>query len=633
MKILHLEDNPTDGELVLVALEKEWPGCRVERVQTRDGFLAALQGGGFDLILSDFSMPGFDGVSALALARERRPDLPFIFLSGTIGEDNAVEALKHGATDYVIKDRMGRLVPAVRRALEEIREQRLRQTAERRLREQAELLDKARDAVCVAGLDQRVTYLNRSAEILFGRPLAEAAGRPLSHFLIHMGSAPLFEIVRQGLDADSAWAGELRVANQDGCDLTVDSRWTLVRDADGRPQSILIINTDITEQKKLKQQLLRTQRLESIGTLAGGIAHDLNNALAPILMSVELLREKLPDDRSSHLLDVLAHSAQHGASLVRQVLAFARGVEGERAELQLRHIIRDVVQLVGETIPRSITIRSEAPADLWPLRGDATQLSQILVNLCVNARDAMPKGGQLTIRAQNLVVDDALARAHSGASPGPHVVLSVADTGAGIAPEIMDRIFDPFFTTKPVGKGTGLGLSTVLGLVRSHGGFLQVQSQVGEGTEFRLHFPAAVVAPAAAVVAVPVADRPRGSGQLVLVIDDEPAVRNVLRALLENYGYRTLVAANGTDGIALYRERSTEIALVITDLMMPAMQGEEVVATLRVMNPAVRILAVSGLIEPDKLGVVPELGRLDFLPKPITSLTLLTTVHRLLRAT
>ena len=490
MNILHLEDSPTDSELIRATLEQEWPGCRIAPARNRADFEAELAAGAFDLILSDFSMPGFDGVSALHLAHRLRPGVPFIFLSGTIGEDVAVDALKHGATDYVIKDRMGRLVPAIHRALREREAQRLRETAERRLREQADLLEKARDAILVTDLDHRVTYLNRSAEALFGWAHAEAVGRPLVEFFAHAGSIPPFETACRALDADGAWAGELRVAAQDGRGITVDSRWTLVRDASGRPQSILIISTDVTEQKKMEQQLLRSQRLESIGTLAGGIAHDLNNALAPILMSVELLRDKLPDDRSARLLDVLASSAQHGAGLVRQVLAFARGAEGERADLQPRLVIRDVCRLVAETLPRSITIRAELPADLWLLRGDPTQLSQILVNLCVNARDAMPDGGQLVIRAENTHVDETLARTHLGVQPGPHVLVTVADTGAGIPPGMLDRIFDPFYTTKPLGKGTGLGLSTVLGLVKSHGGFLQVCSTMGQGTEFRLYFPA-----------------------------------------------------------------------------------------------------------------------------------------------
>ena len=632
LRILHLEDSLIDAELIHTALTTEWPECRIEQVKTRAELVAALTQTEFQLLLSDFSMPGFNGLAALMLAREHRPELPFIFLSGTMGEDHAVEALKHGATDYVIKDRMGRLVPAVRRALDQVREQRHRQRAERRLREQAGLLNQARDAICVTDLENRLTYLNGSAERLFGWTQEEMLGRPLAQLLARAGSSPPFEAARLALDTDGAWTGELRVVARSGRELIVDSRWTLVRDDAGRPQSILLINTDITEQKKLELQLLRSQRLESIGTLAGGIAHDLNNALAPILMSVDLLRDKFSDARTASLLDVLDASAQHGASLVRQVLAFARGAEGERTELQPGLIIRDVVQLISETFPRAITIRTEVPAGLWLVRGDPTQLSQVVINLCVNARDAMSAGGELVLRAQNFPVDEALIRAHPGASAGPHVLLTIADTGCGIAAEILDRVFDHFFTTKQAGKGTGLGLSTVLGLVKSHGGFLQVQSVVGCGTEFRLFFPAVKTPPPAGAAGARVAP-PRGRGETVLVIDDEPGVREVAQVLLKAAGYHTLVAANGPDGLALYRQHAAGIAAVITDLMMPVMQGAEVIAGLRTINPAVRVLAMSGLVEADHVGVTPEPGRLEFLAKPMTGDQLVRALQHLLAAT
>ncbi len=324
-------------------------------------------------------------------------------------------------------------------------------------------------------------------------------------------------------------------------------------------------------------------------------------------------------------------AAEHGAGPVRQALAFACGAEGNRTVLQPRLILRDVVQLVSETLPRSITINSEVAAGLWLLRGDPTQLSQIFVNLCVNARTAMPDGGQLSLLAENILVDENLACKHPGVQPGPHVLLVVRDTGTGIPPEMLDRIFDPFFTTKPLGKGTGLGLSTVLGLVRSHGGFVQVQSTAGQGTEFRLYFPAVEAERSPATVHHPMELPPQGAGQLVLIIDDESAVRNVLRALLEANGYLTVTAANGADGLAFYRERLSEVALVITDLMMPAMQGSEVIASLCAMNPAVRILALSGLIDPEQIGLRPVAGRFELLHKPVTGQTLLETVQRLLR--
>lgn len=629
-RVLHLEDDPVDAELIHATLAREWPDCRIEWVQTRDEFLAALQRKELNLVLSDFSMPGFDGLSALTLVRQHRPDLPFIFLSGTIGEDYAVEALKHGATDYVLKDRMGRLITTIRRALDEAQEHRRRRAAEQRLREQAELLDKAKDAIFVRDLGDRVLYWNRSAERIFGYTASETLGRRITELMWKgVDPAPLHQAGRILLEKGE-WAGEFRLLNKAGEERDIMASWTLVRDRRGAPKTVLCIDTDVTEQKQLEKQYLRAQRLESLGILAGGIAHDLNNVLAPILMSVELLQQKATDPDARRMLEVLATSAQHGADLVRQVLAFARGTEGGRVEFQLRLIIRDVARLLGETVPRSINIEMEAPADLWFVLGDSTQLNQVLMNLCVNACDAMPNGGKLLLRAENATVDDAMARANPGAQPGPHVLVTVADTGTGIPPEILDRIFDPFFTTKEAGKGTGLGLATVLGIVKSHGGFLRVDSRVGRGATFQVYLPAVI---AASVQEPPIDSMPPfGRGEIVLVIDDEESVRVIAGALLENHGYRAILAADGAAGLEAYRGHAGEISAVLTDMMMPGMQGNEVIAGLRAINPAVRIVAMSGLLEVEKLGVIPEPGQLELLQKPMTGEKLLRVLNGILAA-
>ena len=631
LHFLHLEDNISDSELIRETVLQEWPHCHIDRVQTRDEFLAALRRDNLDLILSDFTMPGFSGLSALALAGELRPQIPFIFLSGTIGEDAAVEALKHGAIDYVIKDRMSRLVPVIHRALQAVHDSSIRKQAERKLREQAELLDKARDAICVTDIEGRITYLNRSAERLFAWAWPTVQGQLLSQLLLKLGCAPQAEAASLALKTTDSWTGELRLPGKDGDQLVVESRWTLVHDAEGRVESILIINTDITEQDKLEKQFLRAQRLESIGTLAGGIAHDLNNALTPILFAVDMLRHEITDQRLTHLLNIMDTSAHHGASLIRQVLTFARGADGERMPVQPSLIVRDIVDLISETLPRSIAINSDdVITDLHLVNGNATQLSQVIMNLCVNARDAMPEGGQLTISAQNVVLDETTARANPGAEPGPYVFIAIADTGCGIPPGIIDRIFDPFFTTKKPGKGTGLGLATVLGIIKAHDGFLQVKSEVGQGTEFRIYLPAIFetdtaphTTPAATVLM-------RGQGETVLVIDDETSVCEIVGATLEAYGYRAILAADGPTGIALYRKHAGEIKAVITDMMMPNMQGTQVITALRTIKPDLPIIAMSGLLESQKLGLIAEPGRMDLLQKPMRGEELLRVLHELL---
>ncbi|HTZ20945.1 MAG TPA: response regulator [Opitutaceae bacterium] len=628
-RVLHLEDNPADAELVSAMLLDEWSDCHIVRVQTEEEFAAALRTDSPDLILSDFSLPGFNGLAALGLAHHERPDVPFIFLSGTIGEDNAVEALQRGATDYVLKDRPARLIPAIRRALAEAREATRRRAANQRLREQAALLDKAQDAIYVRDLDDRVLYWNRSAERIFGYTAAEALGQRSCDLKFRdRDKAPFFEGKRLLLEQGD-WTGEFRVTNKAGLEIDVLARWTLVRDERDAPKHILCIDTDVTEQRRLEKQYLRAQRLESLGALAGGIAHDLNNALAPILMSAELLQQKATDAATRRMCDILIGSAQHGAALVKQVLTFARGADGGRAELQPKLTICDVARLLRETLPRSIAIEADVPNDLWSIRGDATQLHQVLVNLCVNARDAMPDGGRLTMRATNVAVDEALARGSPGARTGPHVLITVADTGTGIPPEILGRIFDPFFTTKEPGRGTGLGLATVLAIVKSHQGFLQINSELQRGTEFKIYFPA-LVAAAAATARTTASAMPFGQGELILIIDDEESIRTVVRSLLEACGYRTHVEADGHTGVDVYRRRRAEIAAVATDLMMPGMQGGEVIAALQAINPDVRIVAMSGLLEAEPLKLKPEPGRLALLKKPMAGEELLRAVKNVL---
>jgi PAS domain S-box-containing protein len=628
LRLLHLEDNRADAELIQAHIRTEWPDCQITLAATREEFLEALHAEQFDVILSDYSLPSFNGLEALSLAREHCSATPFLFLSGTIGEDNAVTALQRGAADYLIKDRPARLIPALRAALEQRREHLLRRQAEQRLREQAGVLDKARDAICIAELDGNLTYWNPSAAEMFGAPGKPAGGQRLQT-MFGLFNQSFIPAALHEIQAKDTWTKEMQVTGPAQELRHIISRWTLVRDDAGHPKSILLINTDVTEQKKLEAQLLRAQRLESIGTLAGGIAHDLNNVLAPVLMSVTLLQQKLTDESLLRLVGILEKSAQHGAGLIRQVLAFARGAGGERAEIQPRLVIKDVVLLLSETLPRAINIIMDLDDQLSLIRANSVQLSQVLMNLGVNARDAMPQGGQLVFKARNVVVDEHAVQANPGATSGPHVLIAVLDSGTGIPPELLDRIFDPFFTTKLAGKGTGLGLSTVLGIVKGHGGFLEVQSEPGQGTEFRLYFPA--VAEEAANVSGPQAGvPPPGQGETILVIDDEADVREVLAAVLRKFGYRVLVAESGDAGVELCRQHREDVRVVVTDMMMPGMQGAEVIRQVRTTTPGVGIVAMSGMMEVQQ-EISEEAGRFVFLAKPMRGEDVVAAVQSVLR--
>ncbi|MGH7994878.1 MAG: PAS domain-containing hybrid sensor histidine kinase/response regulator [Opitutaceae bacterium] len=387
---------------------------------------------------------------------------------------------------------------------------------------------------------------------------------------------------------------------------------------------------DITDRKKLEARLLRTQRMESIGTLAGGIAHDLNNILAPILMSIDLLAAGAKGDPEQlHLLETIDSSAKRGAGLVRQVLAFARGIDGPRVAIELGDIFREFGAMIRETFPRDIRIEAELSADVWRVRGDPTQLHQVLLNLAVNARDAMPGGGVLTLRASNVTIDARFAAGRPDVKPGPYVILTVSDTGAGIPPAIRDRIFEPFFTTKELGKGTGLGLATVHAIMERHNGFIELSSEEGGGSRFEVYIPAET-APPPMPAAAHAAALPRGSGELVLVVDDEPAIRSVTQRALESFGYRVLTASDGEEAIALFRERAGEVAAVVTDMMMPGLDGAATIQGILAVNPAARIIATSGLNDSDRVGRATGLGVRDFLGKPFAAPALIKMVREVL---
>jgi PAS domain S-box-containing protein len=503
-----------------------------------------------------------------------------------------------------------------------------RKRAEEQIREQAALLDQAQDAILVRDLNQNILFWNKGAEMIYGWSAAEVIGKNAEQLLFKERSAQ-FAAARQAIVQAGEWKGEMQQTRRDGTDITVESRWTLVRDEQGQPKSILVINTDVTEKKRMESQFLRAQRMESIGTLAGGIAHDLNNVLSPILMAIDMLQLKSADEASKKWFDVLRSNAERGGNMVRQVLSFARGVEGERVALQPKHLIKEIVKILRETLPKSIEITFNIPDGLWIISADATQMHQVLMNLCVNARDAMPEGGAISIRAENTFVDENYARMHIEAKAGRFVVITVADTGPGMSPEIQSRIFEPFFTTKEMTKGTGLGLSTALTIVKSHGGFINVYSELHRGSQFSVYLPAIETADAIEAEGLR-ADLPLGKGELVLVVDDEESIREITRGTLETFGYNVLTANDGTEALAIYADRKNEIAVVLTDMVMPFMDGPATIRALQRMNPNVRIIAASGLGTAQRGGESALEGVSVFLNKPYTAEKLLKTLAQVL---
>ncbi len=495
--------------------------------------------------------------------------------------------------------------------------------AKHRLREQASLLDKAQDAILVTDLKRRVTYWNKSAERLYGWTADEALGKVVTDLLYPGGDAQEVTSAYDTVKARGEWSGDLLPQSRTGKSVVTESRWTLVRDAAGHERSILWSSTDVTDRRQLEQQFYRAQRLESIGTLAGGIAHDLNNVLAPIMLGMSMLRDRLIDDDSREILETISTSARRGAEMVSQVLSFARGQEGKRSEIRPCDLIADVVRIARDTLPKNIEIVTNADAALPAVFGDPTQCHQVLLNLCVNARDAMPNGGTLALSAETRSVP-AHRDSPLDLAPGDYIVFRVVDSGDGIPAHLLDKIFDPFFTTKEAGKGTGLGLSTSLTIIRNHGGYIRVDSVPGKGTRFEVYLTIAAHAPVASPLDKATA-APRGGGQTVLVVDDEDSVRRVLRATLERGGYQVLMAANGKEALEVFNSGPT-IDVVIMDMTMPVLGGVSTMRGMVRINPDVRIIAASGIHDNETIAKSIGGQVKQFLGKPFTSETVLRAV-------
>lgn len=507
-----------------------------------------------------------------------------------------------------------------------------RALAEGRIRSTAALLravaDGTSDAVFVKDIEGRYLFINAAAANFMGRPADQIIGQDDSVFFDGESARIIRENDRRAIEAGHPITEEEHL-NPGGETRIFLATKAPYRSADGSVVGVIGISRDITEKKSLEAQFLRAQRMESIGTLAGGIAHDLNNVLTPIMMSIDLLRTEESDPLRCEILEAIEVSARRGADMVKQVLSFARGVDGRRLEVEIGKVVAEIRKIADETFLKSISVITDVSGDPGLIVGDPTQIHQVLLNLCVNARDAMPDGGVLSIRVSNLDVDEQYAATNIDAEPGRYVVVEVADTGFGMRPEVIERIFEPFFTTKELGRGTGLGLSTTLAIVKSHGGFVLVNSKPGAGTVFRVFFPAARgTADVAALVNV----RPlsEGKGETILVVDDEIAVREITRQTLELHGYQVILASDGAEATALYAMRKDEIDAVFTDMMMPTMDGAAALLAIRRINPDALLIAASGVHTEAMVEKAVAAGVSHFLPKPYTAETLLQTLRNAL---
>ncbi len=501
-----------------------------------------------------------------------------------------------------------------------------RKRVEESWQQQAALLEISTDAIMVRDLNSYVQFWNRGAETIYGWSAAEAIGKSTCQLFYPDTLEPVVEEALATVLATGSWQGELHKVTKTGQKVVIQSRWTLVRDEAGQPRSILSVDTDVTDKQMLEQQFLRAQRLESLGTLASGIAHDLNNVLTPIMGAAQLLPHTLKnlDERNQRLLNMLVDSSKRGSNLVKQILTFARGVDGERTVLQVRHILTEIISVARQTFPRSINISLDVPSqELWLVSADATQIHQVLMNLFVNARDAMPDGGDISVTVENMVISGAYAKPYLQPALGSYVVITIGDTGIGMSSEMLDRIFDPFFTTKAT--GTGLGLSTVVGIIKAHGGAVNVYSEVGRGSCFKIYLPAVDSPEAEAQLSV--SELYDGHKKTILVVDDEISIRAITKESLQAYNYDVMEASDGVEAIALYAKNHEKIDVVLIDMMMPNLDTPSTIRALRRIEPTVKIVAMSGLATNQEVVKISEVKY--FLTKPFTTEEMLQTLKNI----
>jgi len=648
LRILHLEDNRQDRELVRVLLQSEGFVVEITSPTTRNDFTRALQNQSYDIILSDKSLTAFDGLEALRLAREHCPDVPFVFVTGCLGEEAAIATIQYGAADCVLKDRPQLLKPAIERALREagkMREHRRSTQVLRESEERFQLIARAsNDVIWDWNIQTGDCWLSQTIRHFGYSETTQPGERP---WLDHAHPDHLQRVLK-GVEEVLAgqgqyWSDEYPLLRQDGLIADVFNRACVVRNAEGRAIRMVGAMIDMTgrkqarekiqgqraEQIRLEAQFQRAQRLESIGALVSRIAYDLNNVLTPILIGVPCLKEQAGDPSSRKILADLEFSAERAAWVVKQVLTFARGAPVERALLQPNQLIQEMVKILGETFPTSIRITTHCDPALCDIEGDAMELHQVLLNLCVNARDAMPNGGALTLSSHNVTLKEPVSCAGLSGPSGDYVQIQVADTGAGMSEELQKKIFQPYFTTKGPDKGTGLGLSTAVNILKTHSALLALESAPESGTTFSLYFPAKLPRPQADAVAAPPVP-PTGRNESILLVDDEPAIREMCKLILESFDYRVLTAENGAEALSLMERHKGEISAAIVDMIMPVMDGSAAIRAMRWSAPQVKIIATSGLSEKEQSAAFGDAVPDIILQKPYTADQLVAALAKLL---
>ena len=634
VRVLLIEDSSDDALLAVRALERAGFAVENDRVQNMRDLEAALRSGPWDVVLSDHSMPGFDALSALAMVRRLAPDAPFLLVSGTIGEERAVAAIKAGAYDYVPKGTLTRLPDTIQRALRESAERRARARAEELAHHSTELLRALHDAspVGIVTLDVTgsVTTWNRAAERILGRTAGEAAGHPLP---LDTAAAAAFEqLLRRTLQGDGVADVELETHRaHGGAALVLSCSTAPLRNAVGEVVGLVAVLADVTRRRELEQHVQLTQRLESLGRLAGGIAHDFNNLLTAILGTAQILIEELGEDPRAEDAREIKDAGMRAATLTKQLLAFSRRQMLQPEVLDLNLLVHDLEKMLRRLLGEDIELRTSLAADLGAVLADPGQIEQVIVNLAINARDAMEQGGVLTIETANTTLVDPPPGERPVVKAGQYVQLSVTDTGTGMDEATRGRAFEPFFTTKERGRGTGLGLATVYGIVKQSGGYVWVTSEPGRGATFRVYLPLVDETPVRAPER-PHPERSVRGSETILVVEDEEPVRSLIQRFLTTQGYNLLIASGGDEALAVAAAADAPIALLVTDVVMPGLGGRALADRLVAQRPGLKVLFVSGYTDDDigRRGVLDP--RTPFLAKPFTPEGLLRKIRDVLDA-
>jgi two-component system, cell cycle sensor histidine kinase and response regulator CckA len=596
LRVLIAEDDPNDLELCLRSLKKSGLGFEAQTASTRDEFVRKLGEACFDVVISDYRMKGWTGMDALASVRERAPQTPVILLTGTLGDELAVECLKLGVTDYILKENMTRLPSALRRAREETEMRAAEMQAIAALRE-----SEARYRGLVNNATYGIYWVTGNGDLLFVNPaLVRMLGYQSEQDLLSIGNSHLFyadpgvrDRVHSEYDRNGRVDTVVEWRRKDGKIISVRLNGRTVIDPSREEPCVEVIVEDVTNRLQLEKQLVQAQKFEAIGQLAGGIAHDFNNMIGAIIGWADLGTEETdPGSRIHRHFEKVRQQADRAAALTKQLLAFARRQILEPRSIDLNQVTVEALSLLENVIGSNIEIGASLAPDLAIVRADPVQIEQVLMNLCINARDAMPDGGSLKVETCNIILDHAFCTLEPQARPGDYAVLSVTDTGTGMDRATLDRIFEPFFTTKELGKGTGLGLATVYGIVTQHGGFMQVSSELGSGTTFRAYFPASTEAPRTEVACD--ADPMRRGSETILIAEDHEALRQVAHETLARLGYHVISAVDGEEAVHKFVANSRRVDLALLDVMLPKLSGTEVFARIREENPELPVILSTG---------------------------------------